>query len=224
MDLSVYFESFKFHWPVLLLALLIAFAGNTWINYLYPKALQRNSLSFPDQINKRAKWRKSLLFISLLLFFSKAWSLSTMPALLYLLIAISLLLFMTITDFEQQVILNEMVFFFALFGLCYTLHLELPLQDHLLAALGGGLLFLFLTFISRGAIGGGDIKLITALGLWLGIKALLTVAIYGALAGGIAALILLLCRIIKRTQYIAYGPYFALSAVGIMLKWLRVLF
>ncbi|MBQ7674206.1 MAG: prepilin peptidase, partial [Alphaproteobacteria bacterium] len=109
-------------------------------------------------------------------------------------------------------------------GLCYVFHLQLPLTNHLLASIGGGFFFLFLAFISKGALGGGDIKLIAALGLWLGIKALLTVVIYGAIAGGIAALLLMLCRIIKRTQYIAYGPYFALSAVGIMLKWLRVLF
>lgn len=224
MDLSNFFEFLKTHWPVLLLALAIAFAGNTWINYLYPKALQRNSLSFPDQIDKRAKWRKPLLFIALLLCFGKAWSQTTMPAMLYIFIAISFLLFITITDFEQQVILNEMVFFFALFGLCYTLHLQLSLQEHLLAASGGGLLFLFLAFISRGAMGGGDIKLIAALGLWLGIKALITVMIYGAIAGGLAALLLLLSKKIRRKQYLAYGPYFALSAIGVLLNYLHVLF
>ena len=128
---------------------------------------------------------------------------------------------MTITDFEQQVILNEMVFVFALFGLCHTLHLQLSLQDHLLAALGGGLLFLFLAFISKGAMGGGDIKLIAALGLWLGIKALITVIIYGAIAGGIAALLLLLSKKVKRKQYLAYGPYFAISAICILLNLLR---
>ena len=224
MDLSVYFESFKFHWPVLLLALLIAFAGNTWINYLYPKALQRNSLSFPDQIDKRAKWRKPLLLIALLFCFGKAWSQATIPALIYILIAVSFLLFMTITDYEQQVILNEMVFLFALFGLCYTLHLQLSIQEHLLAALGGGLLFLFLAFISRGALGGGDIKLIAALGLWLGVKALINVIIYGAIAGGIAALLLLFFKKTERKQYMAYGPYYTLSAIGILLKLLRLSF
>lgn len=146
-----------------------------------------------------------------------------MPALLYLLVATALLLFMTITDFEQQVILNEMVFFFALLALCYTLHLHLSLQDHLLAALGGGLLFLFLAFITKGAIGGGDIKLIAALGLWLGIKPLISVIVYGAMAGGMAAILLLLARQIKRKEYLAYGPYFALSAIGVMLKLLRIL-
>ena len=221
MDLLNISETLKTCWPVPLLALAITFAGHTWINYLYPKALQRDSLSFPEQISQRAKWRKPLLFISLLLCFGKAWSLSTVPVLLYIIVAISLLLFMTITDFEQQVILNEMVFVFALFGLCHTLHLQLSLQDHLLAALGGGLLFLFLAFISKGAMGGGDIKLIAALGLWLGIKALITVIIYGAIAGGIAALLLLLSKKVKRKQYLAYGPYFAISAICILLNLFR---
>ena len=224
MDLLNFSETLKTYWPVPLLALAITFAGHIWINYLYPKALQRDSLSFPEQIPQRAKWRKPLLFISLLLCFGKAWNLSTIPALLYLLVAISLLLFMTITDFEQQVILNEMVFLLALLGLCYTLHLQLALQDHLLAALGGGLLFLFIAFISKGSLGGGDIKLIAALGLWLGIKGLITVIIYGAIAGGIAALLLLLLKKATRKQFLAYGPYFALSAIGIILKLITVSF
>ena len=141
-----------------------------------------------------------------------------MPALFYLLVAISLLLFMTITDFEQQAILNEMVFLFALMGLCYTFHLQLSLQDHLMAALGGGLLFLFLAFISKGSIGGGDIKLIASLGLWLGIKQLILVIMYGTISGGIGAVVLLLLKQTERKQYIAYGPYFALSAIFVLLK------
>lgn len=224
MDYPNISDFLKTYWPTLLLASTITFAGNTWINILYPKALQRDSLSFPEQILQRAKWRKPLLFISLLLCFGKAWSLSTMPALLYIIAAISLLLFMTITDFEQQVILNEMVFVFALLGLCYTLHLQLSLQNHLLAALGGGLLFLFLAFISKGAIGGGDIKLIAAIGLWLGWKPILSVIIYGAIAGGIAALVLLLTQKIKLRQYLAYGPYFAISAIIVLLGLLNTLF
>ena len=224
MDLPNFSEILKTFLMILLFALACTFSGSMWIDYLYPKALQRGSLSFPGQIQQRARFRKPALLLALLFFFSKAWSMITVPELPYIIIAISLLLLMTVTDFEQQVILDEMVLTFALLGLCYVFHLQLPLTNHLLASIGGGFFFLFLAFISKGALGGGDIKLIAALGLWLGIKALLTVVIYGAIAGGIAALLLMLCRIIKRTHYIAYGPYFALSAVGIMLKWLRVLF
>ena len=218
MDLPFFFETLLTCWPIIFLAMAVTCFGNLWIEYLYNKALLRNSLSFPNQIDSRAKWRKPLLFVSLLLCYGKAWILTTMPALLYILVAISFLLLMTITDFEQQVIINEMIFLFAVAGLCYTLHLRLSVQEHVLAAVGGGLLFLFLAFISRGAVGGGDIKLIAALGLWLGKNAALSVLIYGS------TLLLLAFHRTKRNQYIAYGPYFAVSGIGIMLKLLKVLF
>ena len=222
MDLINISETLKIYWPVPLLALVITFAGNTWIDYLYPQALQRNSLSFQEQIPQRAKWRKPFLFISLFFCFAKAWSFLSMPALFYILAAISLLLFITVTDFEQQVILNEMVLLFSITGVFYILHLQLPVKDHLTAFWGGGSLFLFLSFLSKGAIGGGDIKLIASLGLWLGWKTLLSVIIYGAMAAGVAALILLITQRITRKQYLAYGPYFALSGIGMMLTWLKV--
>lgn len=224
MDLPNYSESLKTFLMILLFALACTFSGSMWIDYLYPKALQRGSLSFPEQIQQRARFRKPALFLALLIFFSKAWSMTAMPELLYIVIAISLLLLMTITDFEQQVILDEMIVAFALLGLCYVFHLQLPLTDHLLASLGGGFFFLLLAFISKGALGGGDIKLIAALGLWLGWKSLLSVILYGAIAGGVAALVLLLSKKIQRKQFLAYGPYFALSAIGLMLKLLRGLF
>lgn len=224
MNFINFSELLKSYWPSFLFALAFTFSGSFWIDCLYPKALRRNSLSFPEEIRQRARFRKPVLFLSLSLFFCKAWSQMTIPALPYVFIAISLLVFMTVTDFEQQVILDEMVIVFALLGLCYTLHLRLPLQEHLLAALGGGLFFFLLAFVSKGALGGGDIKLIAALGLWLGWKPLLSVIVYGAMAGGVAALLLLLTNRIKRKQFLAYGPYFALSAIGVMLKLLRILF
>ena len=224
MDLMNFFETLCMPWSAPLFALAFTFFGTVWIDYLYPKALQRGSLSFPEQIQQRARFRKPALFLALLISVGKAWNMAAIPALPYVIIAISLLLLMTVTDFEQQVILDEMVFVFAIFGLCYVIHLQLPLTDHVLASIGGGLLFLFLAVISRGALGGGDIKLIAALGLWLGWKSLLSVILYGAVMGGVAALLLLLTQKLKRGQYFAYGPYFALSSIGILLKWLRILF
>lgn len=224
MELLIISETLLKYFPALLSAFAFTCIGSLWIDSLYPKALQRNSLSFPEQIPQRAKWRKPALFLALLFFFSKAWIVTALPALPYITLAVGLLLLMTVTDFEQQLILDEMVFAFAALGLCYILHLQLPLKEHLLASTGGGLLFLFLAFISKGAIGGGDIKLIAALGLWLGWKALISVIMYGAIAGGIAALFLLLTKKIKRKQYLAYGPYFALCAIGVLLNILHVNF
>ena len=224
MDLPNFSETLKTYWPVLLLSCAATWIGSFWIDRLYPKAQKRNSLSFPEQIHERAKHRKPVLFLSSMFCFYKAWTQLSGYELYYILIAVAFLLYFTVTDLEQQVILNEMLLPFAAVGLCYILYLRLPVLNHILAALGGGLFFLLSTIVGKGAIGGGDIKLITALGLWSGIKPLASVIVYGAIAGGIAALFLLLFKKIERKQYLAYGPYFALSAIGIMLKWLRILF
>ena len=202
-----------------LVSFVFSLSGNYWIKELYLKAQQRDILSFPDQIESRARFRKPLLFVLLLLCIGKAWSYIDQPLVLaYTILAIVFLSFVTVTDFEQYVIFDAMLVPFAIIGLCYTLHLHLPLGEHVAAALGGGLLFFLLTVITKGSIGGGDIKLVAAMGLWFGYRSLLTVITYGLLAGGIAALLMLLAKQKKRNSYFAYGPYFALSGIGILLS------
>lgn len=224
MDLLNSSEIMRIYLPVLLLTYIATWFGSCWIDQLYVQEKDGNLLSFPDQIAKRAKIRKPLLFFLLLFCIGKAWNAVSIPTVLYYTAAIAFLSFITITDFEQYVIFDSMLLPLAALGLCYTIHQQLSLTEHLTAGLGGGLLFLLLTILTKGAIGGGDIKLIAALGLWLGIRPLLSVIMYGFLAGGAAALFLLITKQKKRQDYFAYGPYFALSGIAILLSWIRPLF
>jgi prepilin peptidase CpaA len=63
-------------------------------------------------------------------------------------------------------------------------------------SLGGWLvgLVLFLPLFALRAMGGGDVKLLAALGAWLGPALVVWVAVYGAIAGGVLALLLVLWR------------------------------
>ena len=206
--------------PIALLSCILTAAGSLWIDHLYGKSTE-DLLSFPEQMAIRARFRKPLLFALLAFCFWKAWALPIATAtLLFLIVIISALAFVTITDFEQYVIFDAMLLPLAVVGLGYVVQMHLPLGQHIAAALGGGCLFFLLTVLTRGAIGGGDIKLIAVLGLWLGIRPLVQVIAYGLLAGGAAALIMLLAKQKNRHSYFAYGPYFALSAIGILLGWL----
>lgn len=60
---------------------------------------------------------------------------------------------------------------------------------------------MLLAILTRGGIGGGDIKLIAALGIWLGTDNLLTVTCIGLLTGGVFAFLLLISKRKKRTDY-----------------------
>jgi prepilin peptidase CpaA len=55
-------------------------------------------------------------------------------------------------------------------------------------------LIVFLPLFALRALGGGDVKLLAAFGAWLGPERVLWVAVYGAIAGGILALPLLVWR------------------------------
>lgn len=60
------------------------------------------------------------------------------------------------------------------------------------AASGGGWLLglvLFMPFYLLGGLGAGDVKLLAALGAWLGPRDIVWVALYGALAGGVLAVV-----------------------------------
>ena len=224
MNFAHFSELFFVFLPPASISLVLTMAGSLWIDSLYRQIKDDSLLSFPDQIAVRAKLRTPLLFIILLICIKKAWFISSIPTVFYFTAAIVFLSYVTITDYEQYVIFDSMLLPFAICGICYTMHLQLPISEHLIAGLGGGLIFLLLTLLTKGAIGGGDIKLIAALGLWLGIRPLLSVIMYGFLAGGAAALFLLQTKQKQRHDYFAYGPYFALGGIAMLLGWIRSLF
>ena len=126
-----------------------------------------------------------------------------------------MLILMSITDFEQYMLFDAMTLPLAIIGAIFSWQGNFP--DNLAAAIIGGGIFLLLSIISKGALGGGDIKLIFALGLWLGCEKLLNVVLVGSIAGGIAALLMILAKKKDRSSYFAYGPYFTLAAIYFLL-------
>jgi leader peptidase (prepilin peptidase)/N-methyltransferase len=83
--------------------------------------------------------------------------------------------------------------------------------------LGGGLFFL-VAVLSRGGMGGGDIKLIAMIGAFLGWQAVLLTIFLGALSGALVGLSLMLVRKRGRKDAIPFGPFLALGAL-LSLAW-----
>jgi prepilin peptidase CpaA len=100
------------------------------------------------------------------------------------------------------------------------------------ALLGGALgLLLLLPFYAMRAIGAGDVKLLAAIGAFLGPQLLVTVAVYAAVAGGVLSAVILLRRrrlglalnemlIQRRAPSLsgATGPYGVAIASGVVLS------
>lgn len=189
------------------LAAILTCAGSLWIDRLYRTT---EELSFPENISERAHFRKPILFVSLAILFCAAqdwWQVA----------AIFLLALMTATDFEQYMLFDAMTLPLALIGAAHAWQ-GATLTDNLTAALIGGGVFFLLALVSKGALGGGDVKLIAALGMWFGGEELLNVVLAGTIAGGVAALLMIATGMKQRNSYFAYGPYFALTAIYFLLN------
>lgn len=191
-----------------IVAAMLTCAGSWWIDRLYAASAE---LTFPEKIASRSKFRRPILFCALTILFFTAENFLQATA-------IFLLALMTATDFEQYMLFDAMTLPLTIIGALFVWQAGLSVQDHIFAAIIGGGIFLLLALISRGAIGGGDVKLIAALGILLGSEKLLSVVLIGSVSGGVAALLMILAKLKVRDSYFAYGPYFALAAIYTLLN------
>jgi len=81
---------------------------------------------------------------------------------------------------------------------------------------GGGLLYI-IALVSRGGMGGGDIKLAAVLGLLLGWKLLLVALFMAFVAGSIAGLSMLVFKLAHLKEPVPFGPYLAIGSVAAVL-------
>jgi len=99
-----------------------------------------------------------------------------------------------ITDIRSRRVPNWLTFSSAALGV--LVHSLIPVGHGPLAALAGLAvgLAVFFPFFALGGLGAGDVKLMAALGAWLGWHDTVWTAAYGAIAGGVLAVILGLMR------------------------------
>jgi prepilin peptidase CpaA len=94
-----------------------------------------------------------------------------------------------IFDLRTARIPNKLTF--AAAGLAVIFHATAPQGQGMGAAFAGLLVgfTLFLPIFALGAMGAGDVKLLAALGAWLGWHPAIYIALYGAVAGGVLAVL-----------------------------------
>lgn len=106
---------------------------------------------------------------------------------------------------------------FAVFALWQLL---LPWQSHSSAALGAvvgwGLLFA-IAVVSRGGMGGGDIKLAAVLGLYLGFPGILLALGLAFILGAAVGLLLVISGVKGRKDPIPFGPFLAFGSLVVIL-------
>lgn len=125
----------------------------------------------------------------------------------------AILLVIFFIDLDHQIIPNRLVAVLLALALFYrTVSPEAAMKEGLAGAALGGVFFFLLAVVSRGGMGGGDVKLVTALGLWFGWAKLLPLLFFAFLGGGLAGMFLLMTGKKGRKDGIAFGPFLVLAA------------
>lgn len=125
----------------------------------------------------------------------------------------SCLILISLIDYKTQIIPDGLVGVIAVSGALYNL-LYAP-QDIMYMLLGGAVGFavmLGIFVISRGGMGGGDVKLSAAVGLWLGVEGTLLFLLLAFIMGGIISLLLLVSGVKSKGDAIPFGPFLCISA------------
>ncbi len=152
-------------------------------------------------------------YVGLLWFFGPSW-----PAVAYGLLY-SALLVVAGTDLSHKIIPNVVTLPGIVVGLISAATiLPLGLVNGLIGILVGGGVLWVLAWASpyvfgKEGMGGGDIKLLAMIGAFLGWKPALMAIMVGSFLGSLVGITLIAARVIKREDYIPFGPFLVCGAV-----------
>ena len=148
------------------------------------------------------------------LFALAAWRFGWTPRLLLAWVFVAALVAVTAIDLEHQLIPD--VITLPGIGAGFLASFVNPAVSWLASFLGivlaGGLIFVVI-LVSRGGMGGGDMKLAAMLGAFLGYKMALLAIFSAVILGGLLAGVLMATGLRRRKDPIPFGPFLALGGV-----------
>ena len=172
------------------------------------KAIRKNKLY------KKFMWRSFMcgLLNASLVALGVCFTTNISPA--FLSLYICLLVLMAEIDFRSMLlpdILTIPLLLVGLFVACFGLS-NMQISDSVIGAMVGYflpvLVCLMIVWYKKDAFGGGDIKLLSALGAWLGVESLLNVIALASVLGIVWA-------IVKRKSLLALGPMIAIAGIAV---------
>jgi len=129
-------------------------------------------------------------------------------------ILFSTLLVISMIDINHQIIPNSILTFLMIVSTVYVVFLSKTYISSIVGFFAVSGLLLLISIISKGKMGGGDIKLMAVCGFLLGWQNILVSLVLGSILGSAVGITLIVFKFIKKNQLIPFGPYLS---VGIML-------
>lgn len=134
--------------------------------------------------------------------------------LLMLFVLASCLILISLIDFHVQIIPDYLVLIIALCGIAFSiLYLPGGLTESLKGSAAAFTVMLTIFILSRGGMGGGDVKLGTVLGLWLGFEHTIMFLLLAFMMGGFISCLLLMSGVKERKDAVPFGPFLCAGAL-----------
>lgn len=134
--------------------------------------------------------------------------------LLVAILFISLLVIITVSDIAYMLIPDKVLLPFVILLLIARIFSPLdPFWDAFVGAAVGFGLLLLIAFVSKGGMGGGDVKLFFVIGLVLGFQLTIVALFVSSIVGLVAGVSQLLWQKKGRKQPVPFGPWIALGSI-----------
>lgn len=161
-----------------------------------------------------AKLYPVIELLTAILFAFSYYKIGFQPELITAILFISMLMILFVTDMNYMLIPNKiLLFFLPLFIIMRIITPLTPWYSPLIGASVGFLLVAIIIIVSRGGMGGGDMKLFGVIGIVLGFPKVLLAFFLSTLIGAIIGGMLLLLKVIERKQPIPFGPYIIIATL-----------
>lgn len=136
-------------------------------------------------------------------------------------ILINFLVLISYVDYKKKIISNKciIVLFLIRFSLIVVEILFIKnrayyiVTQYMLGAVVGGFIFLIPRFFVKNSVGMGDIKLVSVIGLYVGIDKIMTVIFVSLLMSLLYFFIMFMLKKYSREKLVAYAPFITLSFI-----------
>ncbi|NLI11370.1 prepilin peptidase [Pelotomaculum propionicicum] len=128
---------------------------------------------------------------------------------------VPVLIIVTFIDLRHYIIPDKLTVFALAGGVILNIYTrDLTLFSSLLGLISAGAFLLLIAIVSKGGMGGGDIKFAAVIGLFLGWPQGLFAVFLSCMLAGMAGLVLLLTRVKGRKDAIPFGPFLCIGALA----------
>jgi leader peptidase (prepilin peptidase)/N-methyltransferase len=222
----------------IIIAVLGAIAGqfSDLLNYLLPQHKKILSKDNIKEYFKNATPKYLLMVIHIFIYFGilYRYGVNDLNTLKYMVLT-PMIISAFYIDYKMQIIPNRLTLTMFEIGLIFTfIHGIINLNVAISMFQGfivGGVIFLVITIVGglifgKETMGFGDVKMMSALGLYVGFQGIIAVAILSFLIAAIFSIVLLIIQKIRHKdliEYIAFGPFIVIATFIVMFVPLEVL-